>query len=464
LAYKIQMIAPTSFFADTGCHVRILEEIRALQDAGHSVTLCTYHMGNGVEGFNIKRSLDVPWKKGVQVGSSRHKIYFDAMLSLRSLQVNLQDKPDIIHAHIHEGALIGSVLKGLHFGKTPVIFDYQGSMTSEMLDHNFLKENGIFYKPTVQLERVINGLADRIVTSSHNAAHILQTEFQVPAAKVVTLADRVNCDVFRPAETDADRAEIQELREKLGIPADRKVVVYLGLLAPYQGTNLLLEAARMLKEEAPDAYFVVMGYPGVESYSRMADELGIADRVIFPGRIAYQDAPKYLRLGDVAVAPKMSKTEGAGKIHNYMAMGLPTVTFSTPVSREILGDLGVYAAYGNARSLADNIKNLLNDDSRRATLSAALRRRALSEKGWDDAVRQLEQIYAQALLKRRKQTITRQELGAAADSGTPPAGVTVAKTRRLVLPFGIGKKKVVPAEPTGIWQEIAAPVARVRDE
>src|SRR5438045_2673655 len=107
------MLAPTSFFADYGCHVRILEEILSLQEAGHSVTVCAYHMGDEVAGINIKRSLDVPWHKGVQVGSSRHKLYFDAMLALKAAQVAWREKPDIIHAHLHEGALIGFPVKWL---------------------------------------------------------------------------------------------------------------------------------------------------------------------------------------------------------------------------------------------------------------------------------------------------------------------------------------------------------------
>ena len=46
---RVLMIAPTSFFADYGCHVRILEEARALQAAGHAVTIATYHNGGPVE-------------------------------------------------------------------------------------------------------------------------------------------------------------------------------------------------------------------------------------------------------------------------------------------------------------------------------------------------------------------------------------------------------------------------------
>lgn len=454
MAYKIQMIAPTSFFADTGCHVRILEEIRALQSAGHKVTVCTYHMGDDLEGVKIKRSLDVPWQKGVQVGSSRHKLYFDAMLALKALQVNLFDKPDIIHAHLHEGALIGAPLKWLRGNKTPLIFDFQGSLTSEMVDHRFLKKDGFFYKPTLTLEKTINSMADRIVTSSYNSANLLRSQFNMPVEKVVTIADRVNCDVFRPAQTEEEREETRRLREKLGIPADRKVVVYLGLLAAYQGTNLLLEAAKLLKTEMPEAFFVIMGYPGVDSYARLAESLGIGDRVVFPGRIPYHEAAKYLRLGDIAVAPKMSASEGAGKIHNYMAMGLPVVTFNTPVSREILGNLGVYAELGSARSLADHMQMLLRDTERSNYLSMRLRERALAEKGWDFVRRQLEQVYEQALVGKQKKLVP-ENAGAAADSGVQAGATLGLDGRSKASPAAdSGSNPAIERENLDSWQNI----------
>lgn len=430
MPYKIQMIAPTSFFADTGCHVRILEEISTLQEAGHHVTVCTYHMGDPVPGVSIQRSLDVPWRKGVQVGSSRHKLYFDAMLALKSLQVAWQQQPDIIHAHLHEGALIGFPLKWLvRGGRAPLIFDFQGSLTSEMVDHKFLSKDGLLYKPTLLLEKLINRLPDKIVTSSYNAAHILQDQFNVPPQRITTISDRVNFQRFRPGLTAEEAAETARLKAELGIPADRKVVVYLGLLAQYQGTDMLLEAARLLQTEMPDAFFVVMGYPGVESYARQAEAMGLQDRVIFPGRIPYQDAPRYLRLGDVAVAPKMSATEGAGKITTYMAMGLPVVTFDTPVSREIMGHLGVYAQFGSARSLADKLKELLNDETRRLVLGRALRAKAVVELGGDSARQELEALYESVLATKPKKRLLpapRLELGVAANSGPATADTRFA--------------------------------------
>ena len=67
----------------------------------------------------------------------------------------------------------------------------------------------------------------------------------------------------------------------------------------------------------------MMGFPSVDCYRQMAQRLGVADHITFTGKIPYQQARDFLAVGDVAVAPKLSATEGSGKILNYMAMGLP---------------------------------------------------------------------------------------------------------------------------------------------
>lgn len=405
MPHTILMIAPTSFFADYGCHVRIWEEIKALQKLGHHLVLTTYHNGDDMPGVDIRRSWDVPWLKRAMVGSSRHKIYLDVALSWRSLRVALRERPTLIHAHLHEGALMGATLKRL-LG-VPLVFDYQGSMTSEMLDHRFIKKTNPLYLPLARLERLINHQADALITSTHNAADLLRRDGSVDPARLHTVIDSVNTERFRPFDgAPAWEEQRQALRAQLGIPAGRRVVVYLGLLAPYQGTNVLLDAARLLVARLPDLHFLIMGYPDPASYRAYAESLGIADRVTLPGRIIYKDAHAYLALGDVAVAPKMSLTEGSGKISNYMAMGLPVVTFDSPVSREILGDVGVYAAMGSADDLADKLALVLEDRDLAARLAMDGRVRAVADFSWERAARQIEAIYAQVLATRQPATAT----------------------------------------------------------
>jgi glycosyltransferase involved in cell wall biosynthesis len=390
--YRVLMIAPTSFFADYGCHVRILEEARVLQKRGHQVTVCTYHNGRDLPGLQILRSLSVPWRRDYAVGSSRHKIGLDVLLSWRALTAMLQVRPHIIHAHLHEGALIGWALSKL-FG-APLVFDFQGSLTGEMVDHGFLHPEGRFFRPMRRLERLIDRASPRILTSSAHAADLLCRDFACNPDRITQVPDCVNTDVFTPQERTEDWARF---KRSWNIPTERIVVVYLGLLAEYQGIGHLLRAAQMICRQRDDVHFLLGGYPNIEYYRQLAQELGIADHVSFTGQVAYEQAPRVLSLGDIAVSPKLSKTEGAGKLLNYMAMALPTVVFDTQVSREYLGAHGVYAKRGDSDDLARCLIHLADHRAQAESLGQALRRRAEQLYSWESAADTMEGLYADLL-------------------------------------------------------------------
>jgi len=390
LSLSVLMIAPTSFFADYGAHVRPLEEIRALQRLGHRVTVCTYHNGHDVPGITIQRSIDIPWRKRVIVGTTRHKLYLDAALLAVVLREMHRIKPDIIHAHLHEGALIGQIARATYHA--PLLFDYQGSLTSEMTDHGFLGSASVLRAPLAHLERTINHAADMIVTSTHHAANRLRADGDMHAEKIICIPDAVDTLRFRPDALPANERTL--LRAQLGIRPTDKVVVYLGLLAPYQGTDMLLEAAADVLRRVPDAFFLVMGFPGNERYRVLAERLGIAHRVSLPGQIPYLDAHRYLALGDIAVAPKLSETEGNQKIFNYLATGLPVVAFDTPASREILGDHATFATRGDVGSLAERITALLADPATARRTGLAGRTIALHNFSWERRGAELLRAYA----------------------------------------------------------------------
>lgn len=388
------VVAPTPFFGDYGCHVRILEEVRALQALGLRPVLCTYPYGRNVDGITTLRSAGLPRRSEVRPGSSLHKLYLDALLSLRVSQAALARRPDVLHGHLHEGAFVGLAV-GLPL-RLPVVFDFQGSLTSEMVDHGFLRPGGTRFRFFRLLEATINRGAGWIITSTAHGAALLRSEFGCPAGRITVVPDRVNTNVFRPlwlADDPARAARVRALRNELGIPRDRKVVVYLGLLAAYQGIGHLLRAAVQVVRRYPDVHFLIMGYPGHEDYRAHAAALGLGEHVTFTGRVPYEQAPLYLALGDVAVAPKVSETEGNGKLLNYMAMGLPTVVFDTPVNREILGDLGVYARLGDVDELADQLVAVLRDDAGAAWLGQMLRRQAVRRHSWLDAAEQILDVY-----------------------------------------------------------------------
>ncbi len=394
LPQRILMIAPTSFFLDYGCHVRILEEARALLKQGLQVRIVTYYQGRDWPGLDIVRCAPTPWRADYEVGSSLHKMAFDALLFFKALQEAWRWRPDLIHGHLHEGALLGSVIGRLL--RIPVLFDFQGSLTGEMVDHGFLKKDSLFYYWWRRLEERIVEMPQMIVTSTVHSADLVRREF-FRTENVYPLPDSVNLDFFTPEVLTAEQRAAR--RAELGIPLERKVAVFLGLLTEYQGVPHLLEATARLRRQGYPLTVLVMGFPNVELYRQRAAELGLTpEDVIFTGKVPYEAAPAYLALGDLAVAPKLSATEGSGKILNYMAMALPTVAFDTQVSREYLGDSGVYARpLGDVKALAEAIAFVLRNPVVAQAMGQALRERAAKHFSWARTGRQMLVLYRRLL-------------------------------------------------------------------
>ena len=223
MPYRVLMIAPTSFFLDYGAHVRIREEARILQRLGHRVKIVTYPLGRDLPGFDIERTLPIPFRSHHEVGPSRSKLVIDLLLGVKTFQAALAFRPNVIHAHLHEGALIGGVLSRLL--RIPLVFDFQGSLTSEMVDHQFISANGVLFRLAHRLELKIDRLPQHILTSSQNAAHLLATDFHIPADKVTVLQDCVQVDTFLPVGDAAAARRVDDLRDQLHIPRDRRVII-----------------------------------------------------------------------------------------------------------------------------------------------------------------------------------------------------------------------------------------------
>jgi glycosyltransferase involved in cell wall biosynthesis len=154
--------------------------------------------------------------------------------------------------------------------------------------------------------------------------------------------------------------------------------VYLGSLSHIQGTDILLQAFRILVNEYKAVHLLIMGFPNVEKYRLLAKSLRISDYVTFTGEVDYSDVTSFLSAGNVAVAPKLYTTEGNGKVLLYMSMGLPTVVFDNLTNRYLLGDLGIYAREGDPNSLAKALLYALLNKARDQKLRTALRNRAVT--------------------------------------------------------------------------------------
>ncbi len=397
---RILIIAPTMFFADRGCHIRIFEQAKALEAMGHEPTIITYHSGKDIGSTRVQRILRTPWYNKLVAGPSLHFIYMDTLLFLKCLRFGMKNRVDIIHSHLHEGAFIAqNLVKTRAFSNVPYLFDAQGSLTGEMRAHGFIGNGSLPLTYWKELEGTINRRAPFIITSSSGLRDSMANDLGISRKKILPVLDGVNVDMFKPMGDRPERSShSKRLRKELGIGKDRIVVVYLGGMDRYKGIFHLVEAIPEVVRLKENVHFLLMGYPGEDAIREKIVELGVERNVTVTGKIAYSDAPMYLALGDIAVAPKLLRWgESNGKLLTYMGCGLPVVAFDHQINREILGENGSYAKMGDPASLGEKIIELAHDSGRRKRLGKELREHAVTNHSWKMKAVRIEEVYEHLL-------------------------------------------------------------------
>lgn len=387
---KILVIAPTPFFADRGTHIRILEEALALEKRGHKITIATYHIGKEID-QDVDTKIDVRrikrllfWYKKLEAGPDWQKIILDVMLIRKAFYLARTQRPDIIHGHLHEGVLIGWIVKKVLFWrKIKLVADFHGSLTKEMASHSYLR-GGILRKIFFEIEKWIDNLGDEAITSSEeNSKDIVKIR---KSHEVVTVLDGANLSYY---EKLSDK---NELKKELELPLDKIIVTYTGAMMFNKGVEYLLGAILEVLNKNKNIYFVVAGFPA-EDVLRFVQEknLGNDVRVISP--LNYFEMPKLLMASDVGVDPKDSSTmQASGKILQYMASGLPVVCFDRPNNRTYLGDGGEYAREISVSGLAESILSLIGD-LQKINFKGQLNKQQIKNFSWDISAEKIERIY-----------------------------------------------------------------------
>ena len=299
-------------------------------------------------------------------------------------------RPDIIHGHLHEGALIGWIVQKLLFWrKMGLVADFHGSLTREMASHDYLHVS--FAQKVFQwVERLINNLGDAAVASSwDNAEEINQARTK---KRALPLLDGTRLDLFENLPSK------ESLRKEYGIPEDKVVVTYTGALIPNKGIRYFLDAVPLVFAAHPEAHVVIAGFPvdQISDYlARPEFQSGVS--VISP--LSYFELPKILHMSDIGVDPKDSVTrQASGKTLQYMGAGLPVAVFDTENNREYLADGGTYAPEISAKGLASAIGELVSSRELRDTRGRICRTRA-EQFSWDQTALQAEAIYKELLEK-----------------------------------------------------------------
>lgn len=220
--------------------------------------------------------------------------------------------------------------------------------------------------------------ADSLIAVSESVAAGVRDAF---GRDCVVIPNGVNPNVFHNTP-DQRRAA----RQRLGIGDDSPVLVTLAALEARKGVQHVIQALPALLGEYPDlSYWVLGDGDGRRDLMALAQSLDLTERVHFVGNT--EDVVTYLAAADIGCL--LSQGEAFPlTLLEYMAMELPVLTSGHPPFPDLVqADWGMMVDEGNASSVCDALRTLLNSAETRRRLGTAGRQRVLDQYAWEQVAR-----------------------------------------------------------------------------
>lgn len=249
-----------------------------------------------------------------------------------------------------------------NFAGVPVVFDY--------LDH--LEESASIYYPGSALGQLVKAGVRIIVRYNIKKANYVITvteEFKrllqgIGAKSISVIPNGVDSNLLRPLPKE-------ESKRMLGLNGN--VLGYVGSLEHWVDLETVVEALPFL-----DTKLIVVG-PGLftdygEKIKKLAQECGVADRILFTGAIKYSELSRYISAMDIGLNPlknmKKNQETVGGKVFNYLSCGRPVLSSRMTALENLLGDELYY--YDDVKSFVNQVENILNtnEDPKRHQLLA----------------------------------------------------------------------------------------------
>lgn len=215
----------------------------------------------------------------------------------------------------------------------------------------------------------------------------------------------------RVVRSGPSRARFGTIREP--DPALRRgrayLVAYLGVMAPQDGVDHLVRAAKrlVLDRGRRDVAFTFMGAgDSFEDLRRLVRELGLEESCEFTGRVPDAEVERVLATADVCVSPDpknpLNDVSTMNKVLEYMACAKPVVCYDLREHRHSAGEGALYARPDDVEDLAAKIEQLLDDPDLRARMGAYNRERFLRQMAWEHNAGELLKAYAWLTETRRR--------------------------------------------------------------
>lgn len=321
---RVLLLAPQPFYQERGTPIAVRMLAQTLCQAGHSVDLLTYHLGDDVSvpGLQILRIPSLRFIKRIPIGFSFAKLVCDCFLFASLVRYLRRERYDVIHAG-EESVYFALITRFLH--RARVVYDMDSSMPDQLLEK--WKGLRLLSYPLYVMERLAIKRSDFVVPVCQQLVDRVY-EFK-SKDKVVLLED---CALSLEDKSAEPVDQIRTLLDTKGI-----LVLYVGNLEHYQGVDLLLAGFAEVDTRL-DIHLVLIGggASDLELYQDQAHSLGISKHVHLLGPRPVSQLGEYLVQADILVSPRLKGINTPMKIFSYLASGRSIIATDIPSHTQVL--------------------------------------------------------------------------------------------------------------------------------
>lgn len=392
---NILMVLSTKTYPPDG---RVEREARDLIRDGHNLFLMARRGPDQqrcevVDGVNVIR-VPLPFQKKKAAADMIYFFFQRYFILFHIIRACRRHKIDALHVHdlcyAFAATLAGKLLK------LPVIFDMHEHYVA-MLKMSFEARVYKKFKPFACIlffflrleEKLACRWAGKVIVVAEEHIRRIQS-LGVSPDNIVVVTNTEDIDNFTGFEID------QSLLEKY---RDNFIVLYVGGFSPHRGLETAVSAMPMVLERISNARLMLVGDGFIRAeLKHLAEDLHLADKLIFTGHQPFKLIPTYIRLSSVCLIPHIStphiETTMPNKIFQFMMLGKPVIVSSTAPMMRIVNDTdcGLIFKERDSQSLAEKIIEL-QDEDRRLRLGANGRGAVKDRYNWQLTVQALLEIY-----------------------------------------------------------------------
>ena len=383
---RVLLISPQPFFQWRGSPLRVRFDAQALAELGFDVDLLVMPVGEDrqIPGVTLHRAPNFIRAKSLAIGPSVPKALLDVALYFKASALARRRRYHVIHG-IEDAGPIAAVLARRHGAK--MIFEKHSDPAS--YKKGFLRN--CVMAAYRRVERFSIRRADAVIGTG--PALVEQAQALAPGKPVHHVFD-IPSSLVEP-----DPVLVRQARERLGLPPGAVLALYVGSFAVYQGIDLLFQAIPLALRKNPNLFFAVIGgspaQVGVRQTALM--DLGLADRVLFPGHVHPDELPHLLAAADVLLSPRIAGGNTPLKLLDYLKAGRAIVACDNPANRLIVDETTARLVAPDSAAFAAGIVALAGDAALRERLGAAGRELHRTTYNYAEYRRRLAAVYARLL-------------------------------------------------------------------